>query len=163
MCIPFKFLFEYRALKKDIRRFSAEHVSLRHIALSAAYRSAGTDDRGSNQLEMQAQLWDLCLHTRKADSKEAYELLGQLLDVFFQHCERLFQIPERDYLSLIRQAYPSSEEYRSFLDQLDSLEQSIDRVAHRSSGDEGSDQSTRQRQKAIQDLRDREFNDIFPA
>jgi hypothetical protein len=75
----------------------------------------------------------------------------------------LFQIPERDYLSLIRQAYPSSEEYRSFLDQLDSLEQSIDRVAHRSSGDEGSDQSTRQRQKAIQDLRDREFNDIFPA
>ncbi|MFW6106471.1 MAG: NF038143 family protein, partial [Desulfovermiculus sp.] len=37
--IPFKFLLEYRDLKKDIRNFSAKHVHLKQIALSTAYRT----------------------------------------------------------------------------------------------------------------------------
>ena len=172
--IPFKFLLEYRDLKKDIRNFSAKHGHLKQIALSAAYRTAATNDRDKNQQAMQVELRDFCLHTQKIASQEAYELLKQWLDLLFQHYYRLFLIPERDYSTLIRQAYTSSGEYRSFLDQLNTLEQRIDQAAQHAMGisiepperippgNEGSDPYIRHKQKAIQDLRARELNDIFP-
>ena len=163
MCIPFKFLFEYRALKKDIRNFSARHVALKQIALSAAYRSAVKTNREASREEMHAQLRDACLHILKITSKEAYDLLRQWSDLLFQHYDRLFQIPERDYPKLIRQAYTSSGEYRSFLDQLNSLEQGISQAVHGPPGAGEADPSIRLEQKAVQDLRARELNDIFPA
>jgi len=175
--IPFKFLFEYRDLKKDIRNFSAKHVHLKQIALSAAYRTAVTNGRDKNQQAMQAELRDFCLHTQKIASQEVYELLKQWMDLLFQHYCRLFLSPARDYSTLIRQAYTSSGEYRSFLDQLNTLEQRIDHALQNTMGisietpspkvqmpseGEGSDPYMRHKQKAIQDLRAREFNDIFP-
>ena len=163
ICIPFKFLIEYRALKKDMRNFSARHVDLKQIALSAAYRSAVKTDRDTRQEEMHAQLRDVCLHNQKITSKEAYELLRQWIDLLFQHYYRLFQVPESDYHKLIRQAYTSSGEYRRFLDQLNSLEQRISHAVHGPPGAGATDSSIRLEQKAVQDLRAREHNDIFPV
>ncbi|MFP4285294.1 MAG: NF038143 family protein [Desulfovermiculus sp.] len=172
--IPFKFLLEYRDLKKDIRNFSAKHVHLKQIALSTAYRTALTHDREKNQQAMQAELRDFCLHTQKIASQEAYELLKQWMDLLFQHYLRLFEQQERDYSTLIRRTYTSSEEYRSFLDQLNTLEQRIDQAIlsavqerieppeGRPTEGQGTDPYIRHKQKAIQDLRARELNDIFP-
>lgn len=171
--IPFKFLLEYRDLKKDIRNFSATHGQLKQIALSAAYRTAAANDRDKNQLAMQAELRNFCVHTQKMASAEAYELLKQWMDLLFQHYGRLFQVSERDYSTLIRQAYTSSGKYRSFLDQLNTLEQRIDQAIQSAlekrieppermpSKGEGTDPYIRQKQEAIQDLRARELNDIF--
>lgn len=172
--IPFKFLLEYRDLKKDIRNFSATHGHLKQIALSAAYRTAAANDRDKNRQAMQAELRDFCVHTQKMASQEAYELLKQWMDALFEHYGRLFLLPERDYATLIRQAYTSSGEYRSFLDQLNTLEQRIDQAIlsavqerieppeGRPTEGQGTDPYIRHKQKAIQDLRARELNDIFP-
>ncbi len=159
--IPFKFLLEYRDLKKDIRHFTAKYLTLKHIALSAAYRAAVTNDRKKNQQTMQAELRDFCVHNQKIPSQEAYEILKQWMDLLFQHYYRLFLIPERDYSKLIRQAYTSSEEYRSFLGQLNTLEQDMDQALQSASGGEESDLHIQQKQKALQDLRSREINDMY--
>ncbi|MFO7802332.1 MAG: NF038143 family protein [Desulfovermiculus sp.] len=159
--IPFKFLFEYRGLKKDIRNFSAKHVHLKHIALSAAYRATATNDRDKNQQAMQAELRDFYVHTQKIASQEAYELLRQWMELLFVHYFRLLQVPERDYQKLIRQVYASSGEYRSFLDQLSSLEQGMDQAVQKALEDGQGDPSIRNKQQAVQDLRARELNDMY--
>lgn len=158
--IPFKFLLEYKRLKKDIRNFSARHVYLKQIALAAAYRSTLTRDQEKPRQEMQAELRDFCLHSQEITSRNAYELLGQWMDLLFQHYWQLFQIQENNYQDLIRKAY-TYKEYQSFLKQLSQLENSMNQ-AEQSDPEPGKlDPCIRQKQQAIQDLRSRELDDIF--
>lgn len=159
--IPFKFLLEYFSLKKDVRNFSAKHVYLKQIALSAAYRSAETRDPDQSSQEMQAELRDFWLHVQKLDSQELYKLLGQWMDMLFRHYDRLLQTHEENYLAIIRKAYNSSGQYQNFLDQLTQIEKRIDQAVQAATGTSSTDPYIHYKQKAIQDLRSRELRDIF--
>lgn len=158
--IPFKFLLEYKRLKKDIRNFSARYVYLKQIALAAAYRSTVNRDQEKSRQEMQAELRDFCLHSKEIASQNAYEFLSQWMDLLFQHYGQLFQVQEKNYRDLIRKTY-TFKEYQNFLDQLSRLEQSIDQAGQSDRKDGKSDPSIQQKQQAIQELRARELNDIF--
>jgi hypothetical protein len=161
--VPFKFLFEYLTLKRDMRSFLANQVYLKQIALSAAYRSTKSDAQHKSQQEMQAELRDFCLHTQKIEPQKVYESLAQWMDLLFKHYCRLFETRERDYQALLRRAYNSAPAYQSFLEQLNSLERQIDQELQDSSSAGSLADYTRQRQKAIQEMRAREARDIFLA
>ncbi len=159
--IPFKFVFEYFSLKKEVQNFSAKHVYLKQIALSAAYRSAETRDLDKSSQDMQAELRDFWLHVQKLDSQGLYKLLGQWMDMLFRHYDRLFQTHEENYLAQIRKVYNSSGQYQNFLDQLTQIEKQIDQEVQAAVGSSGTDPYIQYKQQAIQDLRARELRDIF--
>ncbi len=159
--IPFKFLFEYLSMRKEVREFTAKHVYLKQIALSAGYRATESKAFDKSRQEMQAELRDFWLNVQDLESQEVYELLGQWMDMLLRHYYRLFQTTAGDYSSLIRRVYTSAGEYQSFLHQLTEVEQKLDQAVLEALGISAPDPYIQKKQQAIQDLRAREVQEIF--
>ncbi len=161
MFIPFRFLFEYFALKKDIRNFTSKHVHLKQIALSAAFRGVESQDPAKSSREMQAELRDFWLHVEKLESQELYEQLSDWMELLFKHYYRLFQASADNYITLIRQAYTSKNAYQGFLDQMAEIEKKIDQALLEALGVSQPDQYIQDKQKAMQQEREIELGEIF--
>jgi len=160
--IPFKFLLEYFSLRKNVKEFTEKHLLVKRLALSAAYRTVQSGDRDKNRQQMLGELRDFWLHKQRLDSRELYELLGELADILWEHYLRLLEIPGKDYNSIVRRAYGGRGEYRLFLDRVEDVEKRIDRAAHDALNMESLDPHTRSRQEAMREVREQDVNDIFP-
>ncbi|MDF1592942.1 MAG: NF038143 family protein [Desulfobacterales bacterium] len=126
MLIPFRFLFEHMARKRDVRAFSATHLYLKQIALSAARWDVEPGDPAASGRQMQARLRDYWLHMQTVKSGEIYEYLSEWMELLRSHYHRLLKASGKNYQTLLQNAYPSSE-YRDFLSRLTDLERKIDR------------------------------------
>ena len=161
MFVPLTFLFEYLARKRDVRAFSDTHLYLKQIALSAAYRDVETRNPGGNDPQVQAQLRDYWLHMQKIESQEIYEHLSIWVDLLRKHYHRLLQVQGKNYTGLIRNAYASTDAYRTFLSQLTDVEKEIDHdITRMQKEDNVLCLYIQRKQKAIEKVRDRELREI---
>lgn len=158
--IPFKFLLEYRARKKDTRQFLEKHLRFKRMALDGAYRAVESGDLEKPRQEMRAELREYWMHEQKIDSRQLYEHLGEMLDVLMDHYHRLFQTGEQEYFPMLRKAYVTRGSYREFLNQIEQVEQAIDRAVVEAMGARWPDPYIQNKQQAIQNLRRQELEDF---
>ncbi len=164
MFVPFMVLFEHLARKRDVRAFSATHLYLKQIALSAAYRDAESGHPAGNDARVQAQLRDYWLHMQKIESREIYEHLAIWVDLLRKHYRRLLRARGKHYAGLIRNTYASADAYRTFLSQLTEVEEKMDHDLTRLEKDNSVLALYLQRkQKAIENVRNREVREIYEA
>jgi len=160
MFVPLTFLFESLARKRDVRAFSDTHLYLKQIALSAAYRDVETRNPSGNDPQVQAQLRDYWLHMLKIESQEIYEHLSIWVDLLRKHYRRLLEVQGKNYTGMIRNAYASSDAYRTFLSQLNNVEKKIDHDMTRMQKENNVLSLYIQRkQKEIENVRDRELRE----
>ena len=157
--IPFRFMWEIIARNKDLRNFSSKHLRLKEMALSAACNGVKKNDLDRGRREMQAQLRDFWAHENQPEYQELYRLLSQWLDLLYRHYCRLLQTGQKDYGSMTRQAYDSAEKYEQFLSELLEVEKKVDRAVLDFTGLEKVSY-IKNKQKAIQAVRDREMREL---
>ncbi|WP_157493071.1 NF038143 family protein [Desulfonatronovibrio magnus] len=161
LLIPFKFLFEYLARKKETRKFTEQHMRFKMIALDGAYMCAETGEENQSRQKMQSQFRDFWLHELKMESGRVYELLSDLLEKMFDHYLLLFNTGEKNHAAMAIKAYSQLDDYRQFLQELDRLENEINEQLHQDLTDGDVGQETHKRQKAVRKVRERYLREIF--
>lgn len=126
MFIPFKFLLEHLARRRDFRAFSGTHLYLKQIALSAAYRDVKTGNPDIINSETEARIRDYRVHVQKIKSAEIYELLTAWVNLLRDHYRLLLSAEGRSYFALVKNAYSSEKEYQEFFARLKKIEAKID-------------------------------------
>ncbi len=159
--IPFMFVLEYFARKKDIARFTEKHMLFKEMALSAACWTAASGDPEKSRQEMLSQLRDHWMHDQQFESRDLYELLEEMLDLLLEHYLQLLQTMEKDYTLMIRKAYPVRAHYQDFLDRMTRVEMKIDRSVVEASGLTWPDPYIQSKQKAIHEVRKRDLSEIY--
>ncbi len=159
--IPFMFLLEYFDRKKDIASFTEKHMLFKEMALSAACWTAASGDPEKSRQEMHSQLREYWMHNQQFESRDLYELLGQMLDLLLEHYLQLLQTMEKDHTLMIRKAYPVRAHYQGFLDKLARLEMKIDQSFVEAMGFSWPDPHIQSKQKAIHEVRKRDLSEIY--
>lgn len=161
LLIPFRFLLEYFAFRKNVRQFTEKYLLLKRMALSAALNAVQHGDWDRSRQEMHSELRDFWMHSQKIQSRELYEHLVELADLSMDHYRKLLETGEMDYTSMIRRAYGRPSEYRDHLEQLGQTEAKIDQAAHNAFGLDTPDPHITARRKAMQEARMQHLREIF--
>ncbi len=158
--VPFKSLFEYLALKRNVRHFSTRHLGLKKIALSAAYSAVQHQDQERGAREVQRGLQKFWMQQGGIEHQHLYKLLASWLDLLFRHYYLLLSTGEEDYPLMLRKVYPSPEEYTRFHEQLIRIERKVDQAVMDIAGIVNNLSYIQSKQKAFQQVRNQELNKL---
>ena len=161
LLIPFKFLFEYLARKKETRKFTEQHMRFKMIALDGAYMCVETGEDNQSRQKMQSQFRDFWLHELKMESGRVYELLSSLLDKMFDHYLLLFNTGEKSHAAMVLTAYSKPDGYLAFLEEVDKLENDVNKQFSQDLPDGHVGHEAHKRQKAVRKVRERYLREIF--
>ncbi|MFO8113061.1 MAG: NF038143 family protein [Desulfosalsimonadaceae bacterium] len=162
MFIPFAFLLEYFARKKDVRTFAKAHLHLKEAALEAAYQEAASGRPEKNDSTLQARISDYLTHMQDIQSPELYDRLYAWAALLKDHYARMLPVQEKFYNLVLQNAYPSGGEYKRFLQELADAENGIDQLVLAARKDkEQAGIIIANKQKAFQQVREREIREAF--
>jgi hypothetical protein len=123
--IPFRFLFEFVAARRDIKRISTIYLFVRNLALDAVHQAG--DDQIDSRLEMERRIREW-LSKHQLYSRNLSEKYLALAELLMSHYTRLLKAEGRSYESLVRNAYGNRADYESFQQQLIAMENNIEQI-----------------------------------
>jgi len=160
--VPFKFLFEIFAAKREMSWFSKDFLFVRKLALDAARDIVEGQDRQESLAEVGAAIKDW-LSSHALYSEELHQKQAALADLLCTHYSRLLLAEGKDHTFLVRNAYGSRAEYESFLRRLAAAESEIDRVIVAMRGQSAGLQAQMSaKQRAVTTLRAKDTGGFFP-
>ena len=131
LMIPFIFFYNIMRFKRAREVFTLNFMFTKKLALEAALNMIKKGQSKQNEI---AQIEDKTNELLAADKKGVYsEKVRQKqlkeIDLLIDHYLKLLEAEGKDYLSLIRNAYTTRENYARFLHQLKQAEKEVNRAA----------------------------------
>ncbi len=158
--IPGMFIMDFLRRKSEIRRYSRWYLPPRRLALDAAWRIAGGEDKGS-VLEGAEEGVGPWLAAEGLAGDEAKRALIALVHFLAEHHARLLQAPGETYQDLVRSAYGTLKDYQAFLSRLSVLERDYLQAVSRAAGAGEAERRLFEEQDAAEEQREKELETVF--
>lgn len=159
--IPGMFIFDILRRNQAISRYSAVFLFPRKAALDAALDVIRGEDRKSrlSRAEEEIGKWLGSLNLFSESLQRAHR--GQVA-ILAEHYSRLLQGQGDSYPALLRSAYPTPQDYQTFLLRLEAAEQEVDRAVAEAQGHTPEIRARlRAEQAQVEDIRSKEIKKIF--
>jgi hypothetical protein len=160
--VPFKFVGEFFAARRDIARFKETYLFVPHLALDAARRILQSADRETETREISGKL-ENWLATHGFSSPDVFQKQLHRAILLIDHYLSLLRADGRDYETLVKQAYKTRTNYDAVLRQLASTENEIDQkvLAFRGNADDVLRRRISIKQEVMREIRERELGEVF--
>ena len=124
--IPFMFVFDFIKRNRTIRQYTQRYMHLREVALDAAAAIYWGSDReqavSQAEKELGRERSGHCL------SDDVFSRRAKVVKLLIDLYAKMLDTDENDYAGLIRDVYPSREDYERHLCQLTLAETEADRL-----------------------------------
>ncbi len=132
--IPGMFIFDFLRRGSAIRQYSKHFMFPRKLAMDAAQALLGSQDKAGISSQIETEIENR-LNALNLYSQDLARVQKEVVDFLIEHYLKLLDAGGYSYYDLIRNAYPSREEYQKHLDQLSVLEKEADRALVERLGD----------------------------
>ncbi|KPK87762.1 MAG: hypothetical protein AMJ94_16460 [Deltaproteobacteria bacterium SM23_61] len=162
--IPILFLTNLFQLKRSRETFSLNFLFTKRMALEAAFARV---DKGKSREEVRKQIKDKTGNVLASDKAGLYSSKirqKQLreMDLLIDHYSRLLEAEGKDYLSLVRNAYRTRENYLAFLGELEEAEKEVYLAATQTVKTSSAREIASKMEEATNVIRRAELDRLFP-
>jgi len=159
--IPGMFIFDFLRRGSAIRQYTKYFMFPRKLALDAAQALLGSQDKAGISSQIETEIENR-LNTLNLHSQNLARVQKEVVDFLIDHYLKLLEADGYSYYDLIRNAYPSREEYEKHLDQLSLLEKEVDRtISERLEGNPALREKLQTEAQQIEKRRQKIMNEIF--
>jgi len=161
--IPILFLLNFLQFKRARETFSLNFLFTKKLALEAT-RDMIKD--GLSKEEAMGRIKDKTRDILAADKKGIYsqkirQKQMQEMDLLIDHYRRLLEAEGKDYASMMKNAYQTSEKYTTFLRQLRKAETEVYRASHQTLRTAGASEVIFKMEQATERIRRAQTDKIF--
>ena len=160
--IPGMFIFDFLKRTAAVRKYTHHYLFPRRQALRTAQQTVQSGvDPASLRSEVETAVIQR-LKQLKAGSQHAIDSQIRVIDILTDHYTPLLTKDGKDYVDLVRQAYPQLEEYQSMINTLNSAENEfIDTVCAEKGISNDSKTRMRAEQQEVIDRRQKTIEKIY--
>ena len=161
--IPILFLLSFFQVKRSKETFTLNFLFTKKLALEAAFTMV---DKEKSREEAREQIKEKTgnilagdkagLYSSKIRQKQLREM-----DLLIEHYCRLLNAEGKDYPSLVKNAYPSREEYVAFLEELEQAEREVYQAAYQTVKSSSSREIASKMEEATARIRRAELDRLF--
>lgn len=161
--IPLVFLYNLLRFRRAKEIFALNFLFTKRLALDAAFDMI---DKGQSKEAALAHIGEKTNKVMAADKKGLYsekirQRQMQEIDLLLDHYCKLLRGEGKGYGSLLKNAYPTREDYTAFLERLKRAEKEVNRAAKQTVGTGAAGELVPKMEKATESLRAAEVEKTF--
>ena len=162
--IPILFLLSFFQLKRRKETFTLNFLFTKKLALDAAFAMV---EKGKSREEAREQIKEKTGSILAGDKAELYSnriRQKQLkeMDLLIDHYLRLLNAEGKAYPSMVKNAYPSREEYMTFLGEVERAEREVYQAAHQTVKGSSAQEIASRMEEATRNFRRAELKKLYP-
>ncbi len=161
--IPGMFIFDFLKRTKAIKEYSKHFLFPRKLALDGVQDIMKGEDEKNTLLRIDEEI-NAWLNALKRYSPKLHHELMEVVKLLMDHYSKLLCSEGSSHDLLINNAYKNRDDYKVFLEQLNSVEKEVDRALTEISGEtENLRERLLEEQTQVEKQRKKSIDDIFPA